>query len=151
MSVAGEHRLLDTSALARATSAQIDFEVRRNVDQVWRGQERQRAPAHHDTCVSGGRGAGNGVGADRASTRLLNSDGIAAMDRASALDCRVDTDLDVVVLCRRAQDARIPRQVPLGQGRHYTAATGPGDPQANRFTDNERVTNPSILDEALFT
>ena len=61
------------------------------------------------------------------------------MDRASALDCRVDTDVDLVVLRRRAQDARIPWLVPLGQGRHHTAATGPGDAQANRISDGERV------------
>ena len=48
-------------------------------------------------------------------------------------------------------DARIWRQVPLGQGRHDTAATRTGDAQANEISDGERVTNPSILDEVIFT
>jgi len=73
------------------------------------------------------------------------------MDRASALDCRVDTDVDLIVLRHRAQNARIPWQVPLGQGRHHTAATGPGDAQANRISYCERVAAPSILDEIFLT
>src|SRR6185436_239532 len=73
------------------------------------------------------------------------------MDRAPALDCRIDPDIDLVVLRRGAQDARICRQVPLGQGRHDTAATRTGDAQANSIAAGKRVTNPSILDEVLFT
>src|SRR5687768_13967318 len=82
---------------------------------------------------------------------LFNSDRITAMDRASALDCRIDADADVVVFRRGAQDARIRRQIALGQGRHHTAATWTGNAQANRISDGQRVTNPRILDEVLFT
>jgi hypothetical protein len=46
-------------------------------------------------------------------TRLFNPDRITATDRASALDCRVDSDADLVVLRRRAQDARIRALVDL--------------------------------------
>ena len=82
---------------------------------------------------------------------LLNPDRISAMDSAAALDRRVDADADLVVLGCRAQDTRIPRQVPLGQGRHDTADAGPGDTEANRIADGERVANPGILDEVLLT
>src|SRR5204862_7706905 len=71
--------------------------------------------------------------------RLFHPDRIATMDRAPALDCRVDTDADLVVLRRRAQDTRIRWEVPLGQGRHDAAATRPGDAQANGISDGERV------------
>jgi hypothetical protein len=73
------------------------------------------------------------------------------MDRASMLDFRVNTHVGLVVLGRRPQDPRIPGQVPLGEGRHHTAATGAGDAQANRIADSKRVANPSILDEVLLT
>src|SRR6266851_3862584 len=84
-------------------------------------------------------------------TRLLNLNVIPATDHAAAFDYRVDTDADLVVLGRRAQDARIPWQVPLGQGRHDTADAGPDDAQANRVSDGERAANPSILDEVLLS
>src|SRR5215204_109258 len=53
--------------------------------------------------------------------RLFNPDRITATDQAAALDCRIDADIDVVMLRGGAQDAGIWWQVPLGQGRHDTA------------------------------
>src|SRR5713101_2553027 len=90
-------------------------------------------------------------GPDVSLLRLLDPDRITAMDRASTLDFRVDAHAGLVVLGRGAQDAGIPRQVPLGEGRHHTAATGAGNFQANGIADGEREANPSILDEVFFS
>ena len=89
------------------------------------------------------------LSSDLRPARLLNPYRIPAPDHSAALDCRVDTDADLVVLGRRAQDARIPWQVPLSQGRHDTADARPDDAQANRVSDGERAAHPRILDEVL--
>jgi hypothetical protein len=52
---------------------------------------------------------------------LLEPDRITAADRAAPHHSRVNTDVDLIMLGRGAQDARIPREIPLGQGRHHTA------------------------------
>src|SRR5205823_9602362 len=47
--------------------------------------------------------------------RLFDPDRIAPPDRSCARDSRVNTDDDLVVLRRRAQDARIRWQISLGR------------------------------------
>ena len=49
---------------------------------------------------------------------------------------------------RRAQDARVRRQVPLGQRGHHAARAGAGDAQAHRVPDGERLALPGVLGEA---
>src|SRR6266851_3948491 len=88
--------------------------------------------------------AGNGTREGRELPRLFNLDRITSTDRASALDCRVDTHADLVVLRGRAQDARIRWQVPLGQSLHDKAATRPRDPHSIPTPHRQRAANPPL-------
>ena len=53
------------------------------------------------------------------------------------------------MLRRRAQDSRIPREIPLRESGHDATSARTGDVQAHRCPDGERVTDPSILRKAL--
>ena len=82
---------------------------------------------------------------------LLEPDRITAANRAALHDGSVNTDVDLVVLGRRAQDSRILGEIPLGQGRHHTAGAVTCDAQANLISDDERVADPGIFNEGLLT
>src|SRR5439155_17597479 len=82
---------------------------------------------------------------------LLEPDLITAMDRAAALYGGIDADVGLVVLSRRAQDARILGQVPLGDRGHHAAGAGSCDVQPNLVADVDRAANPVVLHEALFS
>src|SRR4029453_16974138 len=75
----------------------------------------------------------------------LHPDGISALDLTTMRHSRVHPDTNLVVLGRGAQDARIPRQVRLGQRRHHAADAGARDGEPDRLTDGERAADPGIL------
>jgi hypothetical protein len=76
--------------------------------------------------------------------RLLKPDGITAMDRTAMHHGGINANVGLVVLGCRAQDARIPREIPLGQGGHHTARAGTGNAQANLIPDGQRVADPEF-------
>ena len=55
------------------------------------------------------------------------------------------------MLGRRAQDSRIPREIPLRESGHHTTPAWAGDVQTHRRPDGERVADPGILRKALLT
>src|SRR6266511_4092479 len=66
---------------------------------------------------------------------LLHADRIPAADPAGPEYLRINADIRLVVLNSRAQNADILGEIPLGEGRHHTSGTGPGDPQAHLLPD----------------
>jgi hypothetical protein len=52
--------------------------------------------------------------------RLLNPDRITTADCAAAHYGSIYPDVDLVMLGRRAQDSRIPREIPLRESGHHT-------------------------------
>ena len=75
------------------------------------------------------------------------SDRITMANRAAPHDRRIHADLDMVVLCRCAQDVRISGEIPLRQGRHHATTARTRDAQANLIAEGERVADPGILNE----
>src|SRR6266849_2338472 len=82
---------------------------------------------------------------------LPEPDRIAATDRAAPRYVGVHTDVDLVVLGRRAQDSRILREISLREGGHHATPARAGDVQAHRRPDGERVADPGILRKALLS
>ena len=81
---------------------------------------------------------------------LLKPDWITAANRATPHDGSVNTDVDLIVLGRRAQNSRILGQISLEQGCHHATPARASDVQAHRRPDGERVAGPRILGKALF-
>src|SRR5438132_14314339 len=80
---------------------------------------------------------------------LLDPDRITTADCAVPHDGSIHTDVDLVMLGRRAQDSRIPREISLRESRHHATPAGADDVQAHRRPDGERAADPSILRKAL--
>lgn len=74
---------------------------------------------------------------------------ITTTDRATLDHVGIDANVDLVMLGRRSQDPRIPREVSLWQRRHHAARARAGDAQANVVPKGERVADPVILDKGL--
>src|SRR6266446_10902377 len=81
---------------------------------------------------------------------LLDLDQITAPDRSTPQHRGINADVDLVMLGRRAQDARIFGQISLGQRRHDTAGARAGDVQTDFVANRQGVADPVILDEVLF-
>jgi hypothetical protein len=69
------------------------------------------------------------------------------MNRTAAHHNGINTNVGLVVLGYRAQDAWIFGEIPLGQGRHHTSGIGTCDTQVNLAHDSQRVANPGIFNE----
>ena len=82
---------------------------------------------------------------------LLNPDRITTADWAAPLNGSIHTDVDLVMLGRRAQDSRILREIPLRESGHHTTPARTDDVQAHRRPDGERVADPGILRKAFLT
>src|SRR5712692_10039894 len=82
---------------------------------------------------------------------LRNPDRITPAHGAAPRHSSIDTDVDAVMLGRRAEDSRIPREIPLRESGHHTTRARAGDVQAHRRPDGERVADPGILRKALLT
>jgi hypothetical protein len=82
---------------------------------------------------------------------LHDSDRIATADSAAAHYGGIDTDIDLVMLGRRAEDSRIFREISLRESGHYAARARASDAQANFISDRESAAHPAILREALLT
>src|SRR5262245_13046897 len=82
---------------------------------------------------------------------LRNPDRITPADCAAPYYRSIDTDVDLVILGCCAQDARIPREIPLCESGHHATRARAGDAQAHCVPDGERVADPSILRKALLT
>src|SRR5712692_8678099 len=67
--------------------------------------------------------------------RLLNPDRITPADCAAPHDGSIHTNVDLVMLGRRAQDSWIPREIPLRERGHHTTPARAGDVQAHRRPD----------------
>src|SRR2546425_3493135 len=80
---------------------------------------------------------------------LLDPDRITTADCAAPHYGSIHTDVDLVMLGCRAQDSRIPRQIPLRESGHHATPARPGDVQTHRRPDGERVADPGILRKAL--
>src|SRR5216683_1888624 len=80
---------------------------------------------------------------------LLNPNRITTADCAAPHYGSIHTDVDLVMLGCRAQDSRIPRQIPLRESGHHATPARPGDVQTHRRPDGERVADPGILRKAL--
>src|SRR5881397_2652560 len=76
-------------------------------------------------------------------------------DRITTTNCTapryssIHTDVDLVMLGHRAQDSRVPREIPLRESGHHATPARPGDVQTHRHPDGERVADPGILRKAL--
>ena len=81
---------------------------------------------------------------------LLDTNTIAPPNEAALFHLCVDPYVRVVVLRGGAQDAGIPWEIILGQGRHDTAGAGTGDLQSEFVADAEPATNPVALHEGAF-
>jgi hypothetical protein len=72
------------------------------------------------------------------SLALLKPNWIATTDRAAQPYGSIHTDVDLVMMGRRAQDSRIPREIPLRErGHHVTtsfASLGLRDPPARAWS-----------------
>src|SRR5437870_13820173 len=75
---------------------------------------------------------------------LLHPDRITTTDCPTAHHGSIHTDVDLVMLGRRAQDSRIPREIRLRESRHHATPAGAGDVQAHRGPDSERVTDQAF-------
>src|SRR3989442_2908101 len=82
---------------------------------------------------------------------LLNPDRITTADCAAPHYSSIHTDAGLVMLGRRAQDSRIPREIPLRESGHHATPARTGDVQARCRPDGERVADPGILRKALLT
>src|SRR5207247_2010261 len=76
---------------------------------------------------------------------------ITTADCAASRYGGIYADVDFVMLGRRAQDSRIPREIPLSESGHHATPAGASDVQARRRPDGERVANPRILRKARLT
>src|SRR6266508_1820347 len=76
---------------------------------------------------------------------LLKHDRITTADCAAPHYGSIHTNVDLVMLGRRAQDSRIPREIPLRESGHHTTPARTGDVQAHRRPDGERVADPGIF------
>ena len=72
---------------------------------------------------------------------VRENDGIAQADRSHAKDCRINADVSLVGLDRRAEHSRVFGQVALAQRCHHATRTGSTDPQL-RFPDGECPSDP---------
>src|SRR6266404_4278426 len=80
---------------------------------------------------------------------LLTADRITTANCAAPHYGSIHTDVDLVMLGRRAEDSRIPRQIPLRESGHHATPARPGNVQTHRRPDGERVADPGILRKAL--
>src|SRR4030095_13864406 len=80
---------------------------------------------------------------------LLTADRITTADCAAPRYSSIHTDVGLVMLGRRAQDSRVPREIPLCESGHHATPTRTSDVQAHRRSNSKRVTHPGILREAL--
>src|SRR5438445_12598030 len=82
---------------------------------------------------------------------LLPADRITTANCAAPRYGSIHTDVDLVMLGRRAQDSRVPREIPLRESRHHATPARTSDVQAHTRSDGKRVTDPGILREALLS
>ena len=74
---------------------------------------------------------------------------ITPLDRAVLDDRRIDADMTVIVLHRRAENPGILGQVSLWQRRHHGAGAGACHAQANLIADLQFPIDPSLFNESL--
>src|SRR3989337_366967 len=77
---------------------------------------------------------------------LSDGEGIPSPHLAAGEDCGIDTDVHLVVLRRSAQDARIRRQVALGERCHHAPRAWPCHAETDPVSERKGPADPSILD-----
>src|SRR2546426_3675276 len=82
------------------------------------------------------------------SSASLEADRVATTNGATTRHGSIHADFDMVLFCRRAQDARIHREIALRQGGHHTAPAMTCDAEAHGRTDGKRAADPGILRKA---
>ena len=76
---------------------------------------------------------------------------VTTANRAALRDRRIHTDLDVIVLCRCAQNPWVSREVALRQSGHDASTARTSDVQTNLVADRKGLPDPGILNKSPFT